>query len=179
MTCIAAVAHKGAVWMGADSLMTDEKTVATMRDPKVFRRGDLLLGLSGDLRWNNLMQYVFTPPQRPTSRSYTDMKYLCGPFVDALHKCVSDHQLVEPEKLEVGALIGYRGAIYNLDSGTYDISRCIEDFDACGSGQFEARAVLAALEGTKLTPRTRLLRALTISARYNSGVRGPFKVLSL
>lgn len=179
MTCIAASVHKGVVWMGADAMCTDDKTASTLRDGKVFRKADMLLGCAGDFRWNNLLQHVFSPPQRPSARSYTDMKYLVGPFVDALHRCVRDHSLAEPEKLELALLIGYRGGIYYLDTESYDITRCVDDFDACGSGQREARAVLAALDDTKLTPRTKILRALTISARYGNDVRGPFKVLSL
>ena len=46
MTCIAAVAHEGNVWMGADSAGVAGLALAVRRDPKIYRVGDFLF-LSG------------------------------------------------------------------------------------------------------------------------------------
>ncbi len=54
MTCIAAVAHEGNVWMGADSAGVSGLALAVRRDPKIYRVGDFLFGFTSSFRMGQL-----------------------------------------------------------------------------------------------------------------------------
>lgn len=179
MTCIVSVVKEGVVWMGCDSAVCDDDDNATiMRESKITRRGDLLMGWAGSLRLGNLVQHVFDPPVRKARTP--DMKYLAGPFVDSLHKLMRDRapRVEEDSKdgFNLRMLIGYRGGLYFLD-GELDICRSVDDFEACGSGAEIARGALFVT--SKLAPRTRLLRALSAAERHKTSVRRPFRVVSM
>lgn len=158
--------------------MDDDMLVC--RDSKVAKRGEMLLGCAGEVRLLNLVQHVLEIPQRKTRM--TDMRYLTGPFADALARCVRlraphiDATGSDKDGMEFALLLGYRGALYSMDSN-YDIVRSVDDFDAIGTGAQVARGALY-MAGT-LAPRTALLRALTAAERYKSNVRRPFRVVSL
>lgn len=179
MTCIVSVIKDGVVWMGCDSLVSDDADCATtMRESKITRRGELLMGWAGSLRLGNLIQHVFEPPVRKARTP--DMKYLAGPFIDSFYKLMRERAPRVEEDCKDGLnlrmLIGYRGGLYFLD-GELDICRSIDDFESCGSGAEIARGALFATP--KLAPRTRLLRALQAAEHHKTSVRRPFKIVSL
>lgn len=180
MTCIAGIARGGKVWMAGDSATSMDDDMFVVRDPKVVKRGGMLLGCAGEVRLLNLVHHVLEIPQRKTRM--TDMHYLTGPFADALARCVRakaphiDNSADKEDGMEFAMLIGYRGALYSMDSN-YDIIRSVDDFDAIGSGGQVARGALY-MAGT-LAPRTALLRALSAAERYKASVRRPFRVVSV
>ena len=63
MTAIVGLVHKGRVWMGGDSAYSTDDEVWIQRDPKVFRRGDVLIGTCGTGRFESLMRYVVEIPR--------------------------------------------------------------------------------------------------------------------
>lgn len=173
MTAIVGLVHKGRVWMGGDSAFSNDEEVWIQRDPKVFRRGDVLFGVCGYARFEALLRYVV---EIPRFRKGTDVAQWCN--VELAYEIRKAHindgysHNAGPFEIEdCQALIGVAGALFIMESDLC-FWRTLEDFSAIGSGAGPARTSLC--ETQKLQPRTRLKRALERAAKETTGVRPPF-----
>lgn len=173
MTAIVALVHKGRVWMGGDSAFSTDTDVWIQRDPKVFRRGDVLIGVCGTGRFESVMRYSVEIPrlrkgQDPGHWANVDLAYeIRKALVNDGYTCTSGAFEIE----DCEALIGVAGELFIL---TADLCawRPLTSFAAVGSGEGPARTSLH--ETAKLQPRTRLKRALERAAAETTGVRPPF-----
>lgn len=173
MTAIVGLVHKGRVWMGGDSAVSTETDIWIQRDPKVFRRGDLLIGTCGIGRFESLMRYVV---EIPRIRKGTDVGQWVN--VDLAYEVRRAH-LADGYVSETGpfaiegcaALIGVASELFVMDSALC-AWRPLCGFAAIGSGEGPARTSF--YETTKLQPKTRLKRALERAAAETTGVRAPF-----
>lgn len=176
MTVIAAIAHKGCVHMGADSLTAFGYTASIGREGKVFRLGELLIGCTGDVRIGQLLRHSFEPPMIRDIDSY-----FVADFVPAMRKHFKEHGYAEivnsKEKANDGGsvLIGARGRIFRI-SAEFSVTESTDDFNACGCG--EDFALAAMFVSTKKRPTDRLMDGLRAAERFSIGVRGPFTILS-
>ncbi|TGW02153.1 hypothetical protein EN788_53990, partial [Mesorhizobium sp. M2D.F.Ca.ET.145.01.1.1] len=57
MTCIVAIVHQGAVYVGGDSAASTDVAVETRRNAKVFNNGDYLFGYTGSIRVGQQLEY--------------------------------------------------------------------------------------------------------------------------
>lgn len=173
MTAIVALMHKGRVWMAGDSAFSTDEEVWIQRDPKVFRRGDVLIGVCGTGRFESVMRYAVEIPrarkgQDPGQWANVDLAY----EIRRAHQ--NDGYTAEGPAFEVEdcqALIGVAGELFVLES---DLCawRPLCGYAAIGSGEGPARTSLH--ETAKLQPRTRLKRALERASAETTGVRPPF-----
>lgn len=174
MTCIAAVAHEGNVWMGADSAGVAGLSLAVRRDPKVFRVGDFLFGCTSSFRMTQLLQYKFSPPQHHSE--WDCERYMSTAFIDAVRDTLKAGGYARSDNgAEVAGefLVGYRGRIFRVCSD-YQVGENVEPFDAVGCG---AELALGALHATReKTPGERVALALEAAEAFSAGVRRPFRV---
>lgn len=176
MTCIAAVEHRGVVWMGGDSAISwNESSWIATATPKVHRTGAYVLGWCGRLRLGNILQHVAKlppPPKRGIER------FLAGAFVDAMRAATKNEPKDDAGNvdLDYSLLVGTRGSIHMVD---FDggVVRCRDGFHAVGSGSAVAMGALYASK--KSHPRQRILSALTAAEKYTTFVRAPFTLLSV
>lgn len=190
MTCIVGLEHEGVVWMGGDSLATDETTKRAMREEKVFRNGPLLIGTSGSPRYKQVLRYALGVPD-PLSDGY-DMDYMVNDVVPAIMACLDSagHLSIEDGIRHTGsddyyanALIGYNGTLYAIGSD-FSVGRCVDGYDAIGSGK---KAALGAMyvttgmltAGAKLGPRQCIHWALEAAAYIDPSVGEPFVIESV
>lgn len=173
MTAIVGLVHKGRVWMGGDSAFSTDEEVWIQRDPKVFRRGDVLIGTCGTARFESVMRYAVDIPRL---RKGADVGQWAN--VDLAYEIrkahINDGYTVESGAFEIEdcqALIGAGGELFVLEP---DLCawRPLCGFHAIGSGEGPARTSLH--ETAKLQPRSRLKRALERAAAETTGVRPPF-----
>lgn len=174
MTCIAAVAHEGNVWMGADSAGVAGLALAVRRDPKIYRVGDFLFGFTSSFRMGQLLGYKFTPPLHHSE--WDAERYMTTAFIDALRGTLKDGGYARTNNgaEEAGEfLVGYRGRIFRVCSD-YQVGENIEPFDAVGCG---AELALGALHATRdKAPADRVGAALEAAEAFSAGVRRPFRV---
>ena len=173
MTAIVGLVHKGHVWMGGDSAYSTEDEVWIQRDPKVFRRGDVLIGTCGLGRFESVMRYLV---EIPKLRKGVDVgQWVNVELAYEVRKAhVNDgyeHTSGAFEVVDCQALIGVAGELFVLDS---DLCawRPLCGYAAIGSGEGPARTSLHETE--KLLPKTRLKRALERASQETTGVRPPF-----
>lgn len=177
MTCIVGIAQDGQVWLGGDSLSCREGLIQQDLMPKVFKRGEFLIGGCGDARLCDLMRYEFRLPKL-AERENLDA-FMVRKFAPAMRKCFELHKYPKDtennEVYEGMVLVGVRGRLYEVDA-LLSVSRSASGFGAVGSGEQPALGVLFATEGQK--PKARVLKALEISAKVCNTVSPPFHIVS-
>ena len=180
MTCTAALIDNGTVYMGGDSICVCGWDITPMKEPKVFIKGKMAFGFTGDFRQNDLVKYQLEIPKHPKGMSNT--RYIKTLFVEALRACYKAGGYAEIEdNVEKGGyvLIGYKGGIYNIQRN-YQIIIPGESYYAIGCGEPYA---IASLYTTRVLwdnePRLRIKRALETAEHYSAGVRRPFTIIKL
>ncbi len=158
--------------MGGDSAFHNDEEIWIQRDPKVFRRGDVLIGVCGTGRFEALMRYAVDVPRYrkgtdPAQWANIDLAY----EIRKAH--INDGYASEAGAfvIDAQALVGVAGELFVMEEDLC-FWRMAEDYAAIGSGQGPARTSLH--ETAKLQPRTRLKRALERAAKETTGVRPPF-----
>lgn len=180
MTCIIGlVARSGDVYIGGDSSVqwgTNHRRVPN--DLKVFRKGPLLIGCAGSVRYENVMRSKFEPPALEKDA----YDYMCTDFVDAMRECLRDAGCMtieaNAERVDAACLVGCQGRLFCVSADFAVTENCEPDRLECeGSGGLYALGAAAALDSWP--PEQRLLRALEISERFCTEVRAPFVVRRL
>lgn len=176
MTCIVGVVENGKVWIGGDSAGVGGHISTLRADPKVFRRGDFVMGFTTSFRMGQLLAHVFEPPEL---RSGQDVyAYMVRDFVPALRQCFSDGGYAgrSSEGRDQGGafLVAICGRLFCVEPD-YQVGESLNGYDACGSG---AQLALGALHaGRALKPEARIVAALEAAQHFNITVRAPFIVL--
>jgi ATP-dependent protease HslVU (ClpYQ) peptidase subunit len=173
VTCVAGIAERGAVYLGADSIAIGGYAMDVRATPKVFRHGAFLIGCAGSFRVADVIRYRFEPP--PLTRDDLH-RYLATAFVDALRDVLKGHGVAvvenNAEESPAEILVGVRGRLFTIDDDLHVGESC-HGFAAVGCGRDLALGALYAL-GSRGTPRRRLTTALTAAESFSAGVRSPF-----
>jgi len=180
MTCIVGVVENGTIYMGADSQVTAgwNRYQLAKSMPKVFCKGELVIGVCGNLRTLNVLQHSFTPPaHHPTEMD--DLTFVAITLVDCLRetfKAAGVAKISESVEENGGStfLVGYRGQLYEIGSD-WSTVQCASQYVAIGSGQDFAYGVLFATD--KMKPRKRITTALEAAVAFNIGCGGPILIV--
>lgn len=178
MTCIAAVAEKGTVWIGGDSAGVAGYDLTLRADEKVFTRGPFVFGFTSSFRMGQLLRYRLETPAFDVADAGLS-EYMATTFVDAVRKCLREGGWLTKEKEQESGgtfIVGARGRIFVIH-GDFQVGEPLDGFGAVGCGRDIALGSLYTTEG--LAPETRLLTALKAAERFSAGVRAPFVVRSL
>lgn len=179
MTCIVGLVHEGRVWLGGDSCGSNGYTDLTIKAPKVFRRGPYVMGYTTSFRMGQLLECW---PKLPEPHPKADRKglhqFMILSFVDWMRTAFEDGGwLKKNDGREQGGkfLVGLRGRIFCVESDLSVLERA-EGYDAVGCG---AAFALGAMSVLRTKPRTRLRAALQAAETHGSGVRPPFRIISV
>lgn len=181
MTCIVAVAKDGKVYMGGDSAMTDEGAgiVSRMHLPKVFIKGEFIVGYAGNARFGKILQHSFTYPRPPANVKTSEQldAFMNGVVITEFRKQAQEMSLEKEEKEDFQVLIGLRGHLFefNEDWAVFEVGR---NYNSVGSGAAVALGSLYTTETWK-DPNKRIRVALEASSLYTPYVGEPFDILSV
>lgn len=174
MTCIIGIAEHGKVWIGGDSAGVSGWNINPI-GKKVFRSGEFLIGVTGNLRATQVLQYRLHIETKADLES--EDCYMATVFSDEVRSLFLANALMkkdnEVEKHDSAFLVGYKGRLYTVDSDM-SVVAMPEQFDFVGCANGLARGAFVALD--HLQPFERIKRTLEIVARYNIGVDGPFQI---
>lgn len=176
MTCIAGVVSNGKVWIGGDSAgVNDAGDLQLRKDPKVFKNGEYLIGVSGSWRVNQAIKFYKMEHILPEGGDA--FKHMVKVFLPTIQYLARD---VEKD---FELLVGFRGRLFHI-YGLSQVSEEMADYAACGSGAQVARgALFSSFESEEFSgansPEDRLTTALRAAERFCSGVRGPFVIESI
>ena len=176
MTCIVGLAENGVVYMGGDSCAGNDWMVDSVKNRKVFKTGEFLIGLATSWRMGQLLEHNLNV--RPQGAG-TDLAYLVKVFVEAVRTCLKDGGFAEIENgKESGGtfLVGYKDKVYEFQAD-FSILEPSSGIAACGHGHLQALAVMQALEDKP--PEERIMKALDIAACTSQYVKPPFHILKM
>ena len=158
MTVCIALKTPDGVWMGADSLASDQDVASVSASPKCGKFGNLLIGFAGSWKVGQQIFEMAGKANQPT------MKQILDNFTTEIK--------------EWSLLFVENGKIYEVDE---DLA-CLEaittkgvSYSAIGSG---APVALGALYLSH-EDESSLMRALEASAEHTPNVRAPFRIVSL
>lgn len=177
MTCIVALAHGDAVYMGADSAAVGGWSLMPRLDPKIYRVGPFLIGFTTSFRMGQLLAYKLSVPPRDVGAD--PFEFMCTTFVEAVRDCLKTggYASRESERESGGVfLCAYEGRIFRIDND-YQVGECLMNFAACGCGEDLALGSLYSTAG--MEPVMRVKTALCAAELFSAGVRGPFNIETL
>lgn len=162
--------------MGGDSSCCIGWDQYPISNPKVVSNGELLIGISWSLRTGQIVQTLNFPRVEEGEDPYL---YTVKKFVPALITALKDLGRESDKGTFTGFtfLLGIRGRVFLIDN-EFAALETTRRFTAVGCGDSFAMGALKAMEEMNLTPESRLLKALEISAALSAGVAGPFTIIS-
>lgn len=179
MTAVVAIVQDSKIYFGADSAGSDGNSLQSRSDAKVFVNGECGFGFTSSFRMGQLLQYVFSPPQRV--EDCTAMKYMVWQFIPAVKSVLKSNGFeASVDGVESGGtfLVGYHGELFEIASD-YQVGQRLEAYAAIGSGRDIALGNLHATEQFDLTPKQRIDMALTAASEFNCHVRPPFNHITI
>ncbi len=177
MTIIIGLKHKGNVWIGADSRITEgdgtKFDLDLTLDSKLFKLSYCVIGFAGDLSAKSFMESFLLSGKRKMAK-VTDRASVIKFFQDFRSYLKSKQGLDESDlsKIDVSWLVATKDNLYICDGDGAVLG--FPNFCAIGTGATTARAALEYIElhDAKLNPQERLARAHEITVRHNSSCGG-------
>lgn len=182
MTCIVALRDSsGLVTLAGDSGTFVGWNVTDKPDGKVWKSGEMLLGVSGTSRGSAILRYSFVPPAIPTDMPL--ITYMNTLFVNEMRdKCRAGGFLkVESgvDGLGICLLVGLKGRIFWMDN-YFDISEVSTHYHSIGCGAEYAMGALGL--AVQLYPddiqKELAETAIRIAMLHNTGVHGEITMVS-
>lgn len=182
MTCVVAYRMKGrGVIIVGDSQATDESFYYEVRkDPKVFKLGNIVFGISGSYRLRDLLMYELKLPKRLHNESID--KYMRVKLTEEIRKLFIEKgciRIKDGEQESIGnILVGIKDRLFRID-GDFQVAEVVSDYDAIGCGDklaygaLDMTRVTGYLDKMKRTPEsiTSLLNTvITLVANRSCGV---------
>jgi hypothetical protein len=176
MTCTVGIESPEGVWIGTDSISTDDSTQTSRaaEAAKVFHVGPYLLGFAGSFRAGDLLRYLRLPP--PPARGPLH-RHLVTRVVPAIREAFGEGGTVATKSGEEyggATLLGVRGTLWQIHCD-FAVGRPAEGYAAVGAGEVVALGALHATRG--LEPRRRVVCALEAAEAHAAHVRRPWRVL--
>lgn len=174
MTCIVGLISDEGVYMGSDSETSNGHSKRIVKNPKVFRNGDFLIGFTSSWRMGQLLQYEFVPP---VICSETDLlEYMVTKFVPKIRSVFKESGFSNiNNNVEEGGtfIVGVKGRLFRIEDN-YQVEECVYPYTSCGNGYLAAFGSLFSTEGQPALERVE--KALEAAAEFAVGVRAPFKI---
>lgn len=179
MTCIVGlVDDAGKVWMGGDrAAVEDSHYLMHVAQPKVFRRGPVLIGYTSSFRMGQLLQYQLVIPERDPRESLDE--WMVVKFAEAVRSCLKagGYTKIDSSRETSGTfLVGIEGRLFLFDDA-HNVLAPLCNYEACGSGISVARGSLHTTTKLGLRPNQRLIMALEAASEHVTTVRAPFDVI--
>jgi len=179
MTCIVGLEQNGKVYIGGDSAGTSAGHDVTMiGEDKVFKRGDLVAGITGSFRSAQVLMYNTEIPE--TKEDMWAPEYMHGFLIPQLRNALKENGALTcedlKERMDGEFLLGYGGKLFWV---MRDFGLVIPSHGhiAIGAGGDYASGSLFATYEMKIPPEEKIFMALEASEYYNGSVRAPFIVM--
>ena len=167
MTCLAALRHRGKVWMGGDGCESLDGGFVAITEPKVWRAGKYIIGHCGDGRACQLIKHTFEPPEYNGG----GMVFMVSEFVPPLLELINGFQ--GEDDFDVGLLVGINSRLFEIDG-----DGCVTEKRYTATMGSGGAIALGNLEATAdLPPRDRIEAALIASAKHRNDVSEPFTIM--
>lgn len=173
MTCIIGMCLGGSVYVAADRMASNGFTKFLVDRPKVFRKGDFVIGYTTSFKMGQLLEFEWNPPARLVSD--TDEEFIYCKVVKSFEMLFKslDHGSKSGSHYETGEfLFAYQGKLYKHHPQGFITS---SEAMACGAGEYHAVAIIdTLLTHTELSPSEMFRETMRRVSRYVEGVSEDF-----
>ena len=195
MTCIIAVKDKDGITVGADTQTTRGSSKEYTTEPKIFFKGDVLVGVCGSKRATQLLKYVWElPVSINTDGSTNEVEYddynMHNILLSSIKECFlsNNHSSTtnNVEEISENILLCVDGKMYVIESN-YCLSEVQHGFVCMGSGEEYAYGAMDALYslggseafGSELSTENIIRKALTAAGNRNIYCNTEFDFLEM
>lgn len=132
MTCIVAIEYKNKVYMAGDTLGSNGWTKNDYVHPKVFKKGDLIVGYPTSFRFGQIIEHFLDNHKLPKGEKNI-YKWLCTKVVPDIREKLKEHGYSDG-KDGGQALIGIKDQLWFLESD-YCVLKPLGKFASVGCGE--------------------------------------------
>ena len=175
MSCIVGLVENDVVWIGCDSMSSDETSKLVRKDGKIFRvKNDAIIGFSGSYRAGQIIQYT---KGLLNKRSKSEQEYLVTHFIPKIVKLFDKGDNDETLELECPFLLAFKDRLFQVDSD-FQLAESAVGYDAVGGGAPYALGSLYSTAGTKMKAVDRVYWALKSAEVHGMGIGAPFMIFN-
>lgn len=180
MTLIAAVVEDGKIWMAGDRLVHANGLVQIAANPKVIKRGELLIGICGQYQIHDAVEH-WCDFGDAREHFASDLDYMARSVQPRLRQCFDERQAITKDSdgdtvIRGSLLIGYRGVLYTAGS-CFDMTPYGHGYSADGETMATMIAMGVLATNDQMPPRSKLLKAMEMAHLHSLYVRPPFDVI--
>ena len=172
MTCIVGIVDNDTVYIGGDRGASDNESIVSLAQPKVFVNGDWLIGYSGNIGNGQLLQFITLPA---VGEDDDPFKLLRLDIVEELKSAIDSFGTEPDENNETDILVGCKGRLFEMTLGEWGVAEVTET--AIGSGGTFALGSLFSTKDTYTNPMIRMTYALNAAITYSPTCQGPMDIL--
>jgi len=134
VTCVVVIKDSDTIVMGADRSVLINDEIYINKHPKIFTVKNMLIGVSGDWRGANLIQYSMNVPN---IENVDEMQYLVGYFVPSMQKifrasCYTSSESCK-EFCDSRLLVVINSRIFRIGAD-YSVTEFEDGYAAIGTG---------------------------------------------
>jgi ATP-dependent protease HslVU (ClpYQ) peptidase subunit len=170
MTIIVGIADGTNVWIGGDRGSSDGDNILSMSTPKVFQRGEYLIGYSGSQGIGQLAKHIEIPA--PTKNLEKSLRTL---FTKSLKSAVEEYSNLNDDN-NTDWLVGVHGHLFEISSSDWQVCEYAES--AVGSGSSIALGSLHTSAKWK-DYNKRVTAALHAAIDISPTCKGPIDILKI
>jgi hypothetical protein len=179
MSLVVGISQKNKVWIGADSIFVHDWQYQIREKEKLFKRDQMIIGVSGSGRVSQLIKYKL---EIPTHQKGTSSEtYMATSFSECLRTLFRENGYITQkngfDSFGASILVGYRGGLFHIEED-FQVGLSERGFDAVGIGRNEALAILTFASKLRMTPPERILKTMAAVEGVCMGVRRPFRIIS-
>ena len=121
MTCIIAYKNKkGNVVLAGDKMGSNGYTHSTIKEPKVFKKGDFMLGYTTSFRMGQILHHLWNPPQRKVDQNHCN--YIYTDVIPSFIKIFDDNKFGKDASYGFFIMI-FEGRIYEVQENMSILER--------------------------------------------------------
>ena len=172
MTTVIGIVEDDKVWMGADSIATDGNTRYIVKKPKIFKKGDMLIGNTTSFRMGQILQYLVELPEH--NDGVSNEEYIIAKCIPAIMQTFDDNGFTrdyDSQKQGGFFLIGYKGELFEVQND-FSVNSWSSGYAVVGHGEEYAVGALEAL--SNLPAKKRIMRTLDIVSKVSVFTSPPF-----
>jgi hypothetical protein len=146
-------------------------------ETKIFRKGDMLMGLTGTIRTGQLLEHVLTLPEHPDGLS--NLQYLIREVAPEIQKVAENNRGVRIDDEQHGwaGLIAYGGELFYFSD---DLGFCeVPAYEATGCAKDVALGSLFTTATLSVPAKARVSLALQAAVAHDIHVEVPLRIFSL
>lgn len=175
MSCVVGVKNLNGIFMGADSAVVTDDHKGYIKEAKLFRKGDFIVGGAGLVKGISLVRYQKWPELGDMHiEEYMHnvlSHWIMRKFLKHKIATVEDEAITSPTDF----IVGYKDRLFSIDSA-FGVTETARDYVAIGAGYPYALGSLYSSKEINVKAKTHI--ALAAASEFSINVYSPFIFLS-